>query len=363
MFLSSLLDSVTWYPILFDSPLNAVRAIAFWLSVLLFISYMVAAFSLKAEKKKQFFKVSFPFTIAYICLLCALFLLLTFIEDGVEKILFIPLFILLFSIAIGAVALSIKRSKKLLVFVGVWVGLAFITALVCIGIHFASGKALENNGLTSKDVSSAALYILGGISILLLLGLTLFFGRKEKKTFDSKAVTYAAICIAMSFALSYMRIVRLPQGGSITPASLLPLMLYAYMFGVRKGVFTGFTYGLLQAFQDPFLLHPAQFLLDYPIAFAWCGLAGIFSHNEKLARFPQVQFALGGILAGLGRFCMHFLSGTFAFGTFAPEGTPAALYSLVYQAGYVLPDLTIALIAGILLFSSKAFVKILQKNQ
>ena len=363
MFLSFLLDSVTWYPVLFDTSINAVRAVAFWLSALLFISYMVAAFLRKAEKKKQFLHSSAPFIIAYICLLCALFLLLTFIEDGVEKILFIPLLVLLFSIAISAVTLSRKRSKKLFIFLGVWMSLAFVAALVCIGVHFASGKALENNWLTAEDVSSAALYILGGVSALLLVGLTFFFGRKEKKEFDSKAVTYAAICIAMSFALSYMRIARLPQGGSITPASLLPLMLYAYMFGVRKGVFTGFVYGLLQAFQDPFLLHPAQFLLDYPVAFAWCGLAGLFSHHQKLARFSQVQFALGGILAGLGRFCMHFLSGTFAFGAFAPEGTPAALYSLVYQAGYVLPDLTIALIAGIALFSSKAFVKIARKNQ
>ena len=52
----------------------------------------------------------------------------------------------------------------------------------------------------------------------------------------------------MSFALSYLRIVKMPQGGSITIASLLPLMLYSFMFGTKKGVFAGLIYGVLQAF-------------------------------------------------------------------------------------------------------------------
>ena len=58
---------------------------------------------------------------------------------------------------------------------------------------------------------------------------------------------------------------------------------------------------------------------------------------------------------------MHFLSGIFAFGAFAPEGTPVALYSLGYQAAYVFPDIVIAIAAGVLVFSSKSFVKAVKK--
>ena len=158
----------------------------------------------------------------------------------------------------------------------------------------------------------------------------------------------------MSFALSYLRIVKMPQGGSITIASLLPLMIYSYMFGTRKGVFAGLIYGILQAFQDTYILHPAQFLLDYPVAFSAIGLAGMFARNEKL-RFPQLRFALGAILAGLGRFVAHWLSGIFAFGLFATF-QPVWLYSLSYQAVYVLPDLAIAIVVGVLVFSSKSFL-------
>lgn len=357
MFPHSLLDGVTWYPIRFDTPFNAVRSVVIWLTIALVIAYTVCAFSLKTEKRKRFLALSVFGWIAYACLLCALSLVVSFIEDGVESILFIPLLILLAVLAGGAVLLLFKRSKSVYVLLGSLVGAAFVATLVCIGVHFASGKAAENNWLTNADVESLALYISSALSVVALLVVALVCGKDEKKSFDSKSITYAAICIAMSFALSYMRLLRLPQGGSITPASLLPLMIYAYMFGVRKGVFAGAIYGLLQAFQDPTLLHPAQFLLDYPVAFAWIGLAGLFSKNTKLDKLPQVQFALGAVLAGLGRFLMHFLSGTFAFGVFAPEGTPVALYSLGYQAGYVLPDLAIAIAVGIVLFSSKAFVK------
>ncbi|MBQ7949262.1 MAG: energy-coupled thiamine transporter ThiT [Clostridia bacterium] len=357
MFLNTLLSELTWYPTLFDSPLNAVRSVAIWLTLALVIAYTVCLFALKSDKRKRFLTLSAPILIAYACVLCALFLILSFCEDGIQPILFIPLLTLLCTIAGSAVVLLFKRSKGVYILLAITVGCAFVASLICMGVHFASGNAAEINWLANEDVQSVWLYVTSGLSVLVLLAIALFFGKGDKRSFDSKSITYAAICIAMSFALSFMRIVRLPQGGSITPASLLPLMVYAYMFGVKKGVFAGFVYGVLQAFQDPAVLHPAQFLLDYPVAFAWIGLAGLFSQIKTLDKYPQLQFAIGGITAGLGRFMMHFLSGTFAFGVFAPEGTPAALYSFLYQAGYVLPDLAIAVAVGIALFSSKAFVK------
>ncbi len=362
MYLFSLLDGVTWYPFFFDTPFDAVRAVAIWLSFALVIAYLVCLFVLKAEKRKQLLSKSIFAWIAYACALCAVALTLSFIEDGVEIILFIPLLVLLFAIAASAVLLLFKRTKAVLWTVAALCGGALVATLVCMGVHFASGDAAIKNWLTNEDVDSALLYVSSGLSVLILLTIVWLFGRGENKEFDSRSITYAAVCIAMSFALSYLRLMRLPQGGSITPASMLPLMLYAYLFGVRKGVFAGFTYGLLQALQDPSVLHPAQFLLDYPIAFAWIGIAGIFAKAEKLDGYPQVQFALGACLAGLGRFFMHFLSGAFAFGVFAPEGTPVLLYSFTYQAAYVLPDLAIAVVAGVLLFSSKAFTKELRST-
>ena len=164
----------------------------------------------------------------------------------------------------------------------------------------------------------------------------------------------AGVCIAMSFALSYIQLWKMPQGGSITLVSLLPLMIFAYLYGPKKGVLAGCIYGVLQAMQDPYIIHPAQFALDYPVAFAVIGFAGVFAGMDAI-KLPQVRFFLGGVVAGILRFICHVLSGVFAFEAFA-EGTNAWAYSLAYNS-FVFVDLALVLVAGVLVFSSKAFVK------
>ena len=241
------------------------------------------------------------------------------------------------------------------------VGAALVALLVCLGVYLASGDAEGNNGLQISMTENVLLYVCAAVLVGALLVSAFFLGRKDKKGFDTKAISYAAVCIALSFALSYLRFVHLPQGGSITAASLLPLMIYAYMFGVKKGIFAGFIYGILQAVQDPYIIHPAQFLLDYPIAFAFIGLAGLFANVKKLNKVPQIQFALGAIVAGVFRYLSHVLSGAFAFTEWAFHWTTGEamnpwLYSLGYNS-FVFADIAIAIAVGILVFSSKAFVK------
>ena len=67
----------------------------------------------------------------------------------------------------------------------------------------------------------------------------------------------------------------------------------------------GAIYGVLQAIQDPFIIHPAQFLLDYPIAFSTVGLGGIFSEIKAFKKCPQIPLLLGGLLVGVFRFMAH----------------------------------------------------------
>ena len=166
----------------------------------------------------------------------------------------------------------------------------------------------------------------------------------------------AAICIAMSFALSYIAPIHMPYGGSVTIASLVPLMIYSYMFGTKKGALAGAVYGLLQVIQDPWIIHPAQLLLDYPIAFAGIGLAGMFAHVKSLKKVPQVQFLLGALIAGVLRFTAHLFSGVFAFSENAPD-VNAWIYSLGYNSAYVFPDIAICIVVGAIVFSSKAFMR------
>lgn len=343
--------SAKWYPVLFDTPLNAVRSVAIWLTVALLIAFAVCAVLLKDEKRAKFLKTSLLVAIPYAAVVGIVMLALTFADDGIVVVLFVPLLILVIAIAASGVLLYFIRNKTIYIITGCVTGAAFIAVLICMGINFSD--TLSRNDQIGLYVGAVTL-------IAVVIAAAILADRKNKFGFDSKSIAYAAICIAMSFALSYLKIVRMPQGGSITIASLLPLMLYSFMFGTKKGVFTGFVYGLLQSVQDPWIIHPAQFVLDYPAAFACIGLAGMFANVRKLNKLPQVQFALGAIVAGIGRFVMHFISGTFAFGS-AVEGQPAWLYSLTYQAGYVLPDLAITIVVGALVLCSPALVKIVRK--
>lgn len=242
---------------------------------------------------------------------------------------------------------------------------ALVAVLVCLGVYFSKNVFRDgyyDDPEGTASVNQVALY-LGAVAIIAVIAfLALFIGRKDKRGFDSRSVAYAAVCIALSFALSYVRLFKLPQGGSVTVASLLPLMLYSYMFGVRKGVFVGFVYGLLQAVQDPYIIHPAQFMLDYPIAFSAIGLAGAFSKVDALKKAPQAQFLLGAAVASVLRYASHVLSGVFAFSAYAADAGMAAWpYSLIYNS-FVFADIAIVMFVGAIVFSSRSFMATVRKS-
>ena len=169
----------------------------------------------------------------------------------------------------------------------------------------------------------------------------------------------AGMCTALSFVLSYVKFeAAWIQGGSITLVSFFPICLFSYVYGMKKGLIVGFIYGLLQAIQDPFIVHPAQFLLDYPIAFSMIALSGLLTDLNVLSNLPRLKFSLGVALTGLFRYASHVLSGTFAFGAYAMDSgaTNFLLYSAVYNT-YVFIDIALVVVVGVILLSSKAFLK------
>lgn len=362
MVVSLLAEETKWYPICFDSPLNSVRAVAFWLTIALVLAYVLCALLLKDGQRTKFIKIGSAVAIGYAAVVGITLLALTFAEDGITAILFAPILVLIAAVAASAVLLIFKRSKTVFIISGCVTGAALIATLICMGVHFASGDAAEINWITNDDVNQIGLYV-GAVLLMAAVVVIAVIFDKRKFIFDTKSIAYAAVCIAMSFALSYLRIVKMPQGGSITIASLLPLMLYCYMFGTKKGILAGMIYGLLQAIQDPYIIHPAQFILDYPAAFACIGLTGLFADFKPLNKFPQIQFLIGGIIAGVGRLFVHFISGAFAFGAFAPwyGYDNAWIYSIAYNSAYVLPDIAIAIVAGVLVLCSPSVVKQVKK--
>ena len=163
---------------------------------------------------------------------------------------------------------------------------------------------------------------------LLAFGIVLMVaGRKTRWT--ARMLAHAAICLALSFVLSCIRLWRMPQGGSITPGSMLPLMMFAYAYGTLPGLLAGVAYGLLQILQGAEMVHPLQLLLDYVLAFGVIGLAGCLRGITKLPE--NLRFTLGVIIAGLLRTLCSTLSGAVFFAEYTPAGQNAVIYSLVYN--------------------------------
>lgn len=193
----------------------------------------------------------------------------------------------------------------------------------------------------SKIKLQSWIFILVIIGAAFLISLTLKKDKQKQNT--TKKLTYGSICIALSFVLSYIRFFKMPQGGSITAGSMLPVMLFAYWFGPADGIVAGMVYGLLQFIQDPFIIHPLQVVLDYPLAFGALGLAGLSKKNFSLS------LAIGTIF----RFFFSFLSGTLFFVEYAKQaGEAPVIYSLAYNSVILIDGLICIAISLIPQFKS-----------
>jgi len=153
---------------------------------------------------------------------------------------------------------------------------------------------------------------------------------------STKILVEGSMVVALTVILKDIMppIYRLPQGGSVSAAGMVPLLWFSLRRGLRVGVEAGGVYGLVNMALGGYVVDPVQALLDYPMAFAALGLAGWFS-----------TYPLVGVCVGLiGRFLCHFASGIWFFWMYAPEGTSPIVYSAVYNGGYLVVELIISLV-------------------
>ncbi|MCL2840868.1 MAG: energy-coupled thiamine transporter ThiT [Defluviitaleaceae bacterium] len=153
----------------------------------------------------------------------------------------------------------------------------------------------------------------------------------------AKMLTVAAVCIAMAFLLNQVTLFRMPMGGSVTPASMLFIVLAGYWLGPVYGVLSGVAMGLLDTATGAYVVHPVQYILDYILGFAMLGTAGFF-------RKWKYGLHIGFIVGVFGRFVMVFLSGVIFFYMFAPEGQHVWIFSFAYNITYIAPEMIISLV-------------------
>ena len=186
-------------------------------------------------------------------------------------------------------------------------------------------------------------WILLAVLVVCAAGLVCIARSRQKWT--PQMMANAAICMALSFVLSYIRLFKLPQGGSVTPASLLPIIAFAYYYGSVPGLVVGIAYGFLQMIQDPWIVGAVQAALDYPLAFGCIAFAGVAGDLNRKKGLNELVSWIGGVaMVGLGRFICHVLSGVVFFAEYAEgSGLSPLVYSLSYNS-FVFVDLAICLV-------------------
>lgn len=150
---------------------------------------------------------------------------------------------------------------------------------------------------------------------------------------SARKLAYCAICIALAFILSLIRIFTFPFGGDITLCSLLFVVLPAWLFGVPSGVICGLLYGMLVFFISPYYVSFTQFLFDYVLAFSVMGLAGLFRNADN-------GLVKGYALAVFLRWVMATIAGIIwvSLGMTAWDGWHPLPYSMAYNAAYIFSE-------------------------
>ena len=164
----------------------------------------------------------------------------------------------------------------------------------------------------------------------LFLGVTGALFKKAKMNIHS--MTTISLAISLAFLLSFITPFSMPQGGSVTFMSMFVVSLIGFWFGPAIGITAGLSYGLLQTIQGVWIIHPIQFLLDYPIAFSMLGLSGFF-RNMKFG------MQIGFVVAATGRFIISTIAGFYWLQGTYDNFIATLISSAIYNSLYIFPEI------------------------
>lgn len=185
----------------------------------------------------------------------------------------------------------------------------------------------------------------------------------------TKKLVLGGVMVSLGTVLSFIKFTDLPYGGSIDLCAMLPVMLFAYLYGVKWGLGAGLTFSVLQLLVGLNALKGisaaavvGSILLDYLLAYTVLGFAGIFRRKIK---HTAGAFTLGALASCLLRYLSSFLSGWLLWAQFMEvadmrsmvaqffpalsgiSGTGLSmLYSLVYNGLYMIPETILTCVVG-----------------
>jgi thiamine transporter len=179
--------------------------------------------------------------------------------------------------------------------------------------------------------------------------------------------------VALAFALSWVKLWQMPLGGSVTVASMLPIMLISIKYGNAIGLGTAFVYSATQLLQAviesdvfPYCETPTTLvicvLFDYLFPFTVLGLSGAFMKVTKI-RHAEIRAYIGIVTVVVARFLSHFITGVAIWGQWAPDGMGKYLYSFLYNGSFLSVDFLICIICAVLMFRKTEIRKLVELDR
>ena len=205
-----------------------------------------------------------------------------------------------------------------------------------------------------------------------------------------------AMAMVLALVCAYIPFLNLPFGGGFTVASMLPIVLISYMYGMKWGFFVSFTYSCIQIVMDLVLgkgstiialftpssddymglwVAVAVLLIDYLFAYTTLGLGGVFRNKVKN---KTLAIVLGVVIALGARYVCHIVSGYIFYGAwaewfFTQEGfykiggwvldsfsgkMLSLVYSIFYNGLFMIPEIIITAVVA----APVSAIKYIKKN-
>ena len=179
---------------------------------------------------------------------------------------------------------------------------------------------------------------------------------------NTRILTECSIMIALSTVLSVIKLFEMPYGGSITLASMLPIVIIAHRYGAKYGFSSALVTSVIQAllgiknfsyFTTPISL-VALGVFDYVLAFGVFGIVGFF---KKKMSSQSMAAVIGALIASILRYLCHVISGATIWAGLSIPTEAAMAYSLSYNATYMVPETIILVLTTAYLTSALDFTK------
>ena len=182
----------------------------------------------------------------------------------------------------------------------------------------------------------------------------------ETKKFSARPLVESALMIALATVLSVLKVLDLPYGGSITLACMFPIVLLSYRYGVGLGLLSGVIFGAIQqllglstlSYVTTWQSILAVIFLDYIVAFAVAGLGGMF---RKVIKNQAMALTLGTLIICILRYLCHVISGCTVWAGLSIPTEAALIYSLIYNATYMIPEALVTMLIAFYIGSTIDF--------